>query len=206
MDPELLAQLRKRVEQNWMPVDSNVEAIAGLLADRDYQERERKSAEAGRDYLARLTGSAICRATCIAPGEVVIEHDPAIAGHALTGAVERLRFRAEQAESQVSRLRARLRVEAEDVERAGVTDAHAMRYVLAHGWTHGHRYRRGEVDIVVMCLDGEPIAALREHGEPNNEARASIAFIVGRLAKHENRSPWDILDEMAAMPPEAAPR
>lgn len=52
------------------------------------------------DFLARLVGCAIVRASCIEPGEAVVDSDPEIAGHALTQAVERLRARAEKAESE----------------------------------------------------------------------------------------------------------
>lgn len=124
--------------------------------------------------------------------------------HAVDAAlVAAVRYR--KALDEVTRLRARVRegaVEAEDVERSGLLDADVMRYLTARGWTLGHRYRRGDVDFVIMCLDGEPIAALAE-----NEAAStfeSIAYVIRDHARKIGSSPWDILDEMAAMPLEPA--
>lgn len=146
-----------------------------------YDERERT------DFLARLAGSAIVRATCLEPGEHAIDDDEAIASHALTSAVDSLRARAEanaehaevgrqwcedsslakwfpltaerlaKAErerdenhdqillreaqierlgAEVARLRARVRVDAEDIERAkaaGLTGAKVRAWAKANG-------------------------------------------------------------------------
>jgi hypothetical protein len=101
LDPETLTCIREGVEwRRGLTLDDKDIAIAELLADRDWQEAQRREAEESRDFLARLSGSAIVRATALGPGEKVIEFDETIAGHALTGAVERLRARAEQAERE----------------------------------------------------------------------------------------------------------
>jgi hypothetical protein len=181
------------------------------------------------EFLARLVGNAIVRATCIEPGESVVETDDDITCHALTRSVERLRSRAERAEAElaeqresaaarvdrladewrvetarlqaeVSRLRARVQVEAEDVERVGLVDAAALRYVFARGWTPGHRYRRSGVGLVIVCADNEPISTLAEFDDEACSA-GSIAFIVGTLARKLSRSPWTVLEEMAATTP-----
>lgn len=129
-DGDTLQTVRELTEfgRQWRD-DSSLAKWFPLTAER-LQE-----AEAARDFLARLAGSAICRATYIESGERVIEDNAAIAEHALTTAVEALRARAENAESEIARLRARVRVEAEDVERAGVTRVHVEAWLAANGWT-----------------------------------------------------------------------
>lgn len=86
-----------------------IDDLAAETAKREQAERERDAAihravEAERhwyderertDFLARLAGSAIVRATCLEPGEHAIDDDEAIASHALTSAVDSLRARAE---------------------------------------------------------------------------------------------------------------
>jgi chorismate mutase len=80
--------------------------------------------------------------------------------------------------SEVARLRARVRVEAEDVERAGVTWAHVEECL-----------KRSDPEI--------DIARLRRLWG------AGIERLIDQIARNESVSPWAILDEMAAMPVEA---
>jgi hypothetical protein len=294
MDPERLALLRNRLRVG--PMTTLVdELVPELLDHADYQERRAEQAEAARDYLARVSGSAICRATCIAPGETVVEHDPDIAGDALTGAVERLRARAEQAErerdearaenfcleyenacchidllqAEIARLRARVRVEAEDVERPELPPGVTVKYDQATGeWSTEHGFgasRKEAIDSTWNRWPGDPwvtyadsqaaraeqlqrerdeaIHRLRTRTRPKaDDVERAIAagltwekclawalvngvhqsFIDGVLSAGDfseadricsvargasmlyvKRSPWDILDEMAAMPVEA---
>jgi hypothetical protein len=172
------------------------------------------------EFLARLVGNAIVRATCIEAGERVVGTDDGIACHALTRAVERLRSRAEKAEAElaeqrentaarvdrladewrvetgrlqaeVARLRARVSVEAEDVERVGLTQAHVEAWLLANGWRKTKReYSDGTTNwirgdggySVLACSDADVIAHV-----------AQTAALI-----HE-RPGLTILDEMAAM-------
>lgn len=86
-----------------------------------------------------------------------------------TARVDRLLARTETLEAEVARLRARVRVEAEDVERAGVTWLHAETWKLQRGRT----WARGR--------------------------HVTIEFVVNIMAESEGRPGLDILDEMAAM-------
>jgi hypothetical protein len=178
------------------------------------------------EFLSRLVGNAIVRAHLNA-GEHVVETDDAIACHALTGAVERLRSRAEKAEAElaeqrerataridriadewrvetarlqaeVARLRARVHVEAADVELVGLTQAHGEAWLVANGWrktecqysdetTHWIRGDGGY--LVLACSDTDV-----------------MAMTVRTLELVHKRSGLDILDEMAATTPPAPAR
>jgi hypothetical protein len=175
------------------------------------------------EFLSRLVGSAIVRATCIEPGESVVETDGAIACHALTRSVERLRSRAEKAElaeqreratarvdrlteawrvetarlqAEVSRLRARVRVEAEDVERAGVTRTHIEAWLVANEWTT--ESMAGWLTFVAPS--GEHVDVWMD------DWRQPLAKAIIALVRPARRCGLDILDEMAATTPPAPAR
>jgi hypothetical protein len=186
IDPERLADIRIRIaDRAWW-----TEAwFADLLADRDYQEQRADKAE-------RLGGGEFELRTLQVLGERP--------GGTWSDSVAGIGSRIVRLEADVSRLRARVQVEAEDVERVGLVDAAALRYVFARGWTPGHRFRRSGVDLVIVCADNEPISTLAEFDDEACSA-GSIAFIVGTLARKLSRSPWAIFEEMAATtPPEPA--
>jgi hypothetical protein len=109
--------------------------------------------------------------------------------------------RVAELQAEVLRLRARVCVAAEDVELFGITDGKAKRYLLERGWTLGHHYRGGGPDrdplnLVTLCLDGDAVAALAQ--DDSLCQAESIAFICWWIAKKQNRSTWDVLEEMAA--------
>lgn len=102
--------------------------------------------------------------------------------------------------AEATRLRARVRVEAEDVERAGVTHEHAEAWLTAQNWV----CERGQ-DGSLVCERGDAAILIadtipwREH--------ASIADGINALVRHYStgipelhKCGLDILDEMAAMP------
>ena len=151
MDPGRLAELRhlaaKARVPGWTisPLD-----LEELLADRDYQAQR---ADAEQVVLAEL------------PGDCWPEYEGA---PAVARLVE-LANRANAAEAEVARLRSRVRVEAEDVERAGVTWAHIDAWLSMRGeFASGGRW-------------------------------CSIAVYVRALADELSRPGLDILDEMARM-------
>lgn len=108
-----------------------------------------------------------------------------------------------KAEAEVQRLRSRVRVEAEDVVHRKITDGRAKRYLLAQGFTLGHRYRGGgpdrdPLDLVQLEWGNEAIVALADLDDDACSGD-SIAFVVCWLARKDSRSSWDILDEMTRM-------
>jgi hypothetical protein len=118
--------------------------------------------------LAELA-NAIDRGQHSGGGERLYEDLPWLRDGFNAAAVEMTKLRAE-----VARLRARVRVEAEDVERAGVTWAHVEACL---------KRSDPEVDIARLC---------RLWG-------AGIERLIDQIARNESVSTWDILDEMAAM-------
>jgi hypothetical protein len=96
-------------------------------------------------------------------------------------------MRALDAEAEVARLRARVRVGAEDVERAGVTRKHVEAWLRAHGWTERKPdvWRRDEPASALFIIRGD---------HPGQVADATHA-----AAWHHGRPGLDVLDEMAAM-------
>jgi hypothetical protein len=89
----------------------------------------------------------------------------------------------DEARAEVTRLRARVRVEAEDVERAG------LKLALVHAWERTNGHRTSDVD---RLADEHALARGRGHG--------LLAQFVRNNARVSGRPGLDILDEMAAMP------
>jgi hypothetical protein len=145
MDPERLARARSMLA-HVVPHGVVSEAFAAeLLADRDHHAAE----------AAQLNAMIIAR------------QDAELAA----GPPSEMELRLLHATREVARLRARVRVEAEDVERAGVTWERARAWRDAHG-----------VGSSLLCSD-----------------RESIAWYIGTQAVALQRCGLDILDEMAAM-------
>lgn len=113
----------------------------------------------------------------------------AFAGDVLRSKAEAERER-DEARAEVTRLRSRVRIEAEDVERAGVTRTHVESWLLAN-------------------LRWEPLGNRRWSWKPANGGaftslsdgnhRGMLADDVHWIAQREQRPGLDILDEMAAM-------
>jgi hypothetical protein len=98
-------------------------------------------------------------------------------------------------QAEVTRLRARVRVEADDVERAGVTRAHVEAWLSANGWetlTH----EDGWLSFV---------APSGPHVDVHLRDGWSSAWVINSLAGLVRRPRLDMLDEMAAMPRESEP-
>lgn len=177
-----------------------------LLADRDYQERRAQQAEAEHDeareahvrHVERLALAEDAAKRARDAARIEAASLRALAGRIGEDLPEQALAKILALQSEVARLRARVRVEAADVERHGVVDAAVLRYVVARGWTLGTRYVGGSprVDLVIVSHDGNPIAPIAEHDTVTCSG-ASIAFIVGWLANLESRSSWTILEEMS---------
>jgi hypothetical protein len=97
---------------------------------------------------------------------------------------------AERAAAEVTRLRARVRIEAEDLTRLGVTRAHVEAWLRVHGWARSDNgsiacrsvWRRDPSGFVVVT-----------------DSISESAQIINALARVHRRPGLDILDEMAAM-------
>jgi hypothetical protein len=177
MDPERLAHLRGLSDPLCFTSAFQADIVAELLADRDYHARISATFEAERDDAMQHRGWL----------------------------EQRRREDGEQLDAlraEVARLRARVRVEAEDVERAGAMWGRVVSWLLANGWeqqkgrglahhaggsfVHWKRKVQRWVAADVVCVYEH------EHGE-------SIANTVNSLARHHGRPGLDILDEMAAI-------
>jgi hypothetical protein len=88
-----------------------------------------------------------------------------------------------EARAEVARLRTRVRVEAEDVERAGVTWAHVEPWLRANGW-------------VKVELGYWRSSALMNYDFGPGETAVDTT---NKMAAHYHRAALDILDEMAAI-------
>lgn len=162
-------------------------------------ERERDEARDDRDrHSTRATRYEAVLAEL--PGECWPEYDGALT--AVSALVDRAR-RTDAAEAEVARLRARVQVEAEDVEQAGVTEAQVEAWLAANGWAFmresgGERlWELGDVGVWVV----------HDTGIDETE-RSFIAFVIGRIVNRVHglhKCGLDILDEMAAIPLEPTP-
>lgn len=171
MDPERLAALKRSVERrdgDWREMLMEPEQVAELLADRDY------CAQQWADALNENSRRSH-------------KHY-----EAMKTAAEAL---AKQQE-EIERLRARVRVEAEDVERAGITRAHVEAWLTANNWApskgHGSVPQEGRFSNWATKPSRECVSVFEDH----NPAR--IAHAICTLARHYKRPGLDILDEMAA--------
>lgn len=93
---------------------------------------------------------------------------------------------------EIARLRSRVRVEAEDVERAGVTWAHVAAWLRANGWSAGE----AGAYYAVWHL-GEGCVSVSVH--PDHSSSREAARSINVIALETARSGLDILDEMARM-------
>lgn len=220
---ELTEALGRREHDGWHSLLDVVksERAADQAEITRLRTRVPVDAEEQVDFLARLVGQAITRATCIAPGETVIEDDEAIAGHALTTAVESLRERAEAAETdlelagaeirrlrahalaeaEIARLRSRVRVEAEDVERARVTPVKCDAYMRAHGWEKTDEGARSWVTWEREAdLSKRPVKRYDKIlADVCFGPEVYVAECIEGLVKNHHGVGLDILDEMAAL-------
>jgi hypothetical protein len=94
--------------------------------------------------------------------------------------------------AEVTRLRARVQVEAEDVERAGVTRAQVEAWLGANGWRKAERNYPDGTTHWVRGDGGYSVLAC-----PDAHV---MALTVQAAADVSERRGLDILDEMAAMP------
>lgn len=103
--------------------------------------------------------------------------------------------RAWEAEAEVARLRSRVRVEAEDVERAGVTWAHVVAWLAAKGWTTPKADRFGWLSSCNSTnLDQHDLA--RDEGSEAERVAMAVDYLAADVF---NRPGLDILGEMAAI-------
>jgi hypothetical protein len=210
IDSERLARYRQDVERAQHP-DARVRLlpiygwtdVADLLGDIDRAAAllvdEQQSSRA---YAAEL-GSAMAK-LALAESEHLTETAGLISNAAAvreqhSNRVERLLGCIEMLKTEVARLRSRVRVEADDVERIGVTRVQLVAWLGANGWAPSANERgwcsalgnrqlwrcvpRDGRGVDVHCV-GSPFA---------------IACSVRTLASHFGRPGLDILDEMAAI-------
>jgi hypothetical protein len=97
--------------------------------------------------------------------------------------------------AEIARLRARVRVEAEDVERAGVTWAHVTNWLSARDWapTRGRGLAYNDGGTFCHWKSARGHVSVFE-----NESPGCVAAAVCTLAGLYRRPGLDILDEMAA--------
>lgn len=169
MDPERLALARKRATLKTATELHSL--LAELLADRDGQEDRAVKAERNHAQHLDLLGR--------------IEAD-------LRRALAEARSRADQLDAEVTRLRARASVEAEDVERAGVTRAQIEAWLATNGWRNSGRQYSDGTSYWVRGDGGTGVLAC------SDAVQTVLTF--ADLAHIHNRAGLDILDEMAAMP------
>lgn len=220
MDPKKLADYREAIERAQHPDKHRRQYpiygwgnIQDLLADRDYH--------AGR--VAELAASLTA---WIARAEEV-ENDAAV----LRREASRLRARVEQAEnamaeetarafamqherdeyaadneawrSEALRLRARVRVNAEDVRRTSVTTAHVETWLRANGWAPSERETgwKGYSDGTTATTQTWRVATPDARGVSLEypERATATADNVNTIAYHFGRNGLDILGEMAAI-------
>ena len=98
--------------------------------------------------------------------------------------------------AEVARLRARVRVEAEDVEWAGVTRAHVEAWLCANGWSPSSRETGWNSHHGTSAMWR---AVDRDERGVSLYERGMIPESVNTIAYHFKRPGLDILDEMAAM-------
>jgi hypothetical protein len=223
MNPERLSLARDfaaRARGVLVPggVAGSRDLVAELLADRDYHAAE----------AAQLNAMVIARQDAELAAGPPSEMDLRLL-HA-TREVARLRARVDEAEaamaeetrrasamqherdeyaadnelwrSEALRLRARVRVEAEDVERAGVTRLHVDAWLRANGWTPTTETGwKGFSDGTTTGTQTWRPAPYDPRGVSveDRERLVGTADNVRTMAYHFNRPGLDILDEMAAM-------
>jgi hypothetical protein len=146
--------------ERWFPLTA--ERLREVEAERD---RLRKEADAIDGALTRMFGSEDWR-----------PHGPASVIAEIDNMVEKANAEIDRLRSAVVRLRARVQVTAEDVERVGATHEHALNYVSTRS-----------------------IRVLSARGFKADLRGWLLHDIVNAIASHLGRPGLDILDEMAAM-------
>jgi hypothetical protein len=208
MDPADLIRLRG-MATGCSEYDGLVDA---LFADRDYQERRAEQAERERDEALNNVATAHANARDEDDADALLRGWLAGAGDRektqqwLNGenpwwheanedarAVERL-------QAEVTRLRARVRVQAEDVERVGVTPTKAEAWLESKGWA-GTRTRDS---ARLWEISGAFVWIQHDAKDAWYEREALVTAITGIASYYRRRRVpglcgLDILDEMAAM-------
>lgn len=210
MDPDALAELRSILDMlvaqaagsHIVPVRGPVLVdLRRLLADRDYQEQ--RAHENRSDYI-RAHG-LLCDlnrrlSRALLPNERHPDWDAIVAAAEAVGQGAATAYHLlldlgvaqaerDEARAEATRLRARVRVDRDDVIRADVTLAHAAAWMQAGGWSEGPLgyWERGPDICPALRLPDVP---------------GAIANVIEALVSHRfvQGCSLDILDEMAAMP------
>lgn len=148
----------------WVP-SRLVRSLDALLDSHTYQERRAEQAEANYRFMVERVA------------------DERLDGYRELGArAAKAENERDELRREVTRLRARVRVVAKDVERAGVTLAHV------HAW---ERANGQQTSVVNKRVDERALARGRGHG--------LLAQFVRDNARKSKRPGLDILGEMAAM-------
>lgn len=219
MDPERLAALRELAASFPVGAAGGflVDGLIDLLADRDCQEQRADKAERERDdaradlvrevaeskRLADVLGGEEVghdvlspdqwMALLAGPGSAIdrlIAFDRAYASHyRIAALIKTAEDEAAAMRTEVARLRARVRVEAEDVERLGLTRVHVEAWLAAS--TDWKRIDDGS---------HEPGSIWRRKDYPIVCPGWGLLMAVHTIAGDRLGGAIDILDEMAAMP------
>jgi hypothetical protein len=174
MDPERLSIARSMLA-HVVPHGVVSEAFAAeLLADRDHHAQRADEILHRSESLCEVE-AALRYASHSIPA--IRDLGPCEAIGALT--------------TEVARLRARVRVEAEDVERAGVTREHVEAWLRANGWHF--KCADGSGWVTYVAPDGLDADLW------NTRFGSPVEHTVMFIADHVQRPTFHILDEMAAM-------
>jgi hypothetical protein len=177
MDPARLALLRRTTQ-----LAKHKTLIDELLADRDYHAQRAEELQRRSESLCEVEAALRYASHSI----------PAIRDRGPCEAIGVL-------SAEVARLRARVRVEAEDVGRAGVTRAHVEAWLRASGWAQsatedGWHSEWGRSAIWrIAPYDPRGVQVYE------TDDREAIVRAVRSVAHHFDKPGLDILEEMAAM-------
>jgi hypothetical protein len=97
---------------------------------------------------------------------------------------------------EVARLRARVRVDASDIERTGVSRAHVEAWLRSHGWTEVDTDYAWVAYADPACSSADVCAAVDVWRKTGYTA---VERSIWNIGDHTGRPELDILDEMAAM-------
>lgn len=163
---------------------------ATILALLDEVARQAARADAAEAKVVSVGAEALGRVMELRD-EVARLRAPLVEPESLDGIDVAVYIRRQWAE--IRRLRARVRVEAIDVEQAGVTRAHVEAWLQANGWSR--------TDCRTRSASAWRNAALRRtvflHDDPG--------LLLAAIPARGKSDLWRVLDEMAAMPVEPKP-
>jgi hypothetical protein len=182
MDPEALYHLRDALAQDRSAISHDF--VQALLDDRDHQAAKVEAAERELAAINKM-GKELA--------VVLGEDDP---HHPLDLLADCVMLELRQVRAEVARLRSRARVEAEDVERAGVTWRHVEAWLRDKGWTTPRVDAYGWVTSWASLNLEQHDLARADRSEAERVAQA-VDYLSDALTP--SRPGFDIVEEMAAI-------